>query len=344
MAYIFFDQNVIERLSKKQHESFQNNVDRLLETYEDPQQLLTPFSLLEFSGYKLKEVLNIQYEGKRLSEYQFQSYNEFDNNNLIEHIKNQICKKITKSSLKKTLEQKKNRDSQYLNEEGIRFINSYIKKIDLMYEDLINNLLLDQLSQINTSRFSKEGKEKLIRLYTCFVISRICKKELIGSFRMVYILYDELRKKPIPEQIKRNPKLYETQKEIPNILGNLRLKSKGDLVDCELPHLAFFGFNSRQKYDICHIYTTDKEEVVKGRLEIYCAFVNSITSLICDHKLYNNYIAHHNKQLFDDIQNNKRPEWKCGKVFILDRETGKKITKISATKIYEKTKKASKKI
>ena len=30
MAYIFFDQNVMEKLSKKRHKLFQNNVDRLL--------------------------------------------------------------------------------------------------------------------------------------------------------------------------------------------------------------------------------------------------------------------------------------------------------------------------
>ena len=335
MAYIFFDQNVIERLSKKQHESFQNNVNRFLEIYEDPQQLLTPFSLLEFSGYNLKEVLNIQYEGRRLPEYPFQSYNEFDNNNLIEYIKKQTCKTITKPNLREKLEKKLSRESEYLNEKGVLFINDYIEKIDLMYEDLINNLFWDQLSQINTSRFSPEDKVKYIMLCTCFVLSSICKKTLIGSLRTVYKLYDELRKKPITEQIKRNPKLYETQKEIPNILENRSLKSKGDLVDCELPHLAFFGFNSRQKHDICHIYTTDSESTITNRMKLYCALVKNVISFIFDSKHYSDYIKHNDKCLWNDIENNRRPEWKFGKVFILNQETGEKIKEISVTKTYE---------
>ena len=140
-----------------------------------------------------------------------------------------------------------------------------------MHKNLINSLFLDQLSQINTAKFSLEDKIKYTRLCTCFVLSSICKKELIGNFRMVYKLYDELRKLPISDKEKENSEFLKTNKEISKILENFRLKSKGDLVDSELPHLAFFGFNSKQKHDICHIYTTDKKEDIKERLgKILC--------------------------------------------------------------------------
>lgn len=216
MAYIFFDQNVMEKMSKKSHKLFQDNVDRLLleRTWKN-QQLLTPFSLLEFSGYNPKEVLDIQYKNKKLTEYPFQSYDEFDNN-LIEHIKKQICEKITKSSLKENLEEKKSRESKYLNESGDYFIDSYIKKIDLMYDDLIDNLFLDQLSQINTSRFfQKEDKNRFINLCTKLVIHKVCETGSMGSFRMVCKLYNELRKQPIPKTEKGNSKSRNIHKEIP---------------------------------------------------------------------------------------------------------------------------------
>ena len=95
MAFIFFDQNVMEKMSKKQYKLFQKNVNTLIPG-KGEQQLLTPFSLLEFCGYNPKEVLDIRYKNERLNEYPFQSYDEFDNNNLIEYIKNQIHKKVIK--------------------------------------------------------------------------------------------------------------------------------------------------------------------------------------------------------------------------------------------------------
>ena len=49
-----------------------------------------------------------------------------------------------------------------------------------------------------------------------------------------------------------------------------------------------------------------------------------------------------NKTPFSQIaKNNKYPDWKCGKVFIVNRETGEKIKKISVTKIYETIKKVN---
>ena len=67
MTYIFFDQNVMERLSKKRHESFQNNTNKvLLERTRKAEQLLTPFSILEFSGYTLANI-NIKYKNQILS-------------------------------------------------------------------------------------------------------------------------------------------------------------------------------------------------------------------------------------------------------------------------------------
>ena len=97
-----------------------------------------------------------------------------------------------------------------------------------------------------------------------------------------------------------------------------KLKAKGDLMDCELVHLAFFGSNKRH----CHCYTTDDEKTINERLALYC---KSIDYLI---DWYFNSSSNNNRY--------NRPEWRYGKVFILDKETGEKIKTISTIKIYEK--------
>lgn len=333
MAYIFFDSNVMGPAIHKNHVLFQKNLSQLIPD-KGSQQLLTPFSLYEFCGYNLED-FNIQYKDKNLNKCLFRTFEEFDNDNLIEHIKNQICEQITKADLKDKLEKKK---SFNYTEEGIRIIEGCIEKIDLMYDDLIQNLLFDRLSsQINIPKkeeFTK-ARSKFIELCTVLVMSWICQKRIFGSFRMVNKLYSELGELPITE--KENHKFLETNKKIPEIVEGLNLESERELVDCELIHLAFFGW----KHAVCHIYTCEREKIIKERLEKYCVFVNAIISFIFNDKIYYDYIANNDKLLFNDIRNNKRPEWKCGKIFILNQYTGEKVTEISAAKIYERVNKES---
>ena len=370
MAYIFFDSNVMGPAIHKNHARFQENLSRLIPDKRN-QRLLTPFSLYEFCGYNL-ENLNIQYKGKNLNEHLFKTCEEFDSSHLVEHIKNQICEKITKSDLKDKLERKKSCVKKFINipsffyrvskknpgfraflkifnrnicgllnnytKEGKRIIENHIEKIDLMYDDLIQNLLFDRLSsQINipTEEEFTKVRSKFIELYTVLVMSWIRQKRIFGSFRMVNKLYSELRNLPVQNKEKENPKFFKTHKEISKIVKGLNLKSEKDLVDCELIHLAFFGWRN----DVCHIYTCEREKVIKERLKYYCVFVNAIISLIFDHKIYYDFIKCNDKELFDDIKNNKKPEWKLGKVLILNQHTGEKVTEISAWKIYEQVNK-----
>ena len=316
--YIFFDQKVMNKMLKKKHQSFQNNVNTLLqEENEYSGQLLTPFSLLEFAGCDSKDISNIYYQEKKFTDFPFSSYKNLNNENMAKYLREQICKKVKKDSLKEKLRNKKTEEVDYLNEEGIRFINSYIEKIDLFCEDLINYLLLEQLSQINTSKFSKEDRNKYIELCSHLVIDFARRKNSFGSFRTVLKLYKEWRKQPIPQRIKEDPELLKTQKYIPKILEKSKLKSKGDRVDCDIIHLAFFGWNHKP----CHIYTSDDKDLITHRLHLYHALVKVIIQYFLEyHQPKNNYKA------FSQIQsNNKCPEWKCGKIFILNRETGEKI-------------------
>ena len=324
---LFFDQNVMEKLSKKGHQSFQNNVNKLCREKSYKGQLLTPFSLLEFAGYDPRNISNIMYQKKKFTDFPFPSYDDFNNKNMVKYLREQICKKVTKNFLKEILEKKKNREKDYFNEEGFRFIEEYIKKIDLFYEDIINYLLLEQLSQINTSKFSEKDRYKYIGLFSHLVIDFACKKHSLGSFRTVLKLYDEWRKQPIPQRIREDSELLKTEKHIPKILEKSKLKSKGDRVDCEMIHLAFFGW----EHKTCHIYTTDNKKLITHRLHLYHTFIKAIIYYFFEHPQ-----SEHNDKTLSQIQNNnKLPEWKCGKIFILNRETGEKIKKMSVTKIYE---------
>lgn len=96
-------------------------------------------------------------------------------------------------------------------------------------------------------------------------------------------------------------------------------------MDCELIHLAFFGW----KHDVCHIYTTDSEFTVTTRLKLYYCYIKFIIWFAFE------YPKQSERLPLSQIPNNKCPEWKCGKVFILKERTGEKIKKISVAKIYE---------
>ena len=315
---IFFDQNIMEKMSKKRYYSFQNNVHELvIKKRHGFIQQYTPFGLLEFAGLNKQEIFDIQYQGRCISEYPFRLYKEVDHNNFIYILKEQICKKITKSFLKEKLEEKKKREFKYLNQRGLQYINQYVKCIDFMYDVLVDNLLLDRVSQVNTSKFLIKERQKFVALLFILVMDIICNKNIMGSFRIICKLHQGLKNSQIKSSggLRKKSIFFDTAKQMSKITEGL--KTSGDLVDCELVHLAFFGFDNHH----CHCYTTDSEKVVMNRLKLYCEFVNFLIYYFFDRKTIG-------------YQHN-RPEWKCGKVFILDRDTGEKIKKISATKIYE---------
>ena len=321
-AYIFLDQNVMNKMVKKDkgYQSFQDNVDKLFKEKIYKRQLLTPFSLLEFSGCKRKDISEIKYQGKKFTDFSFSSYKDFNNESIAKHLKEQISKKVTKDFLKEQLKNKRDKEAVYLNEEGFRFIESYTEKIDLFHEDLIDYLFLEQLSQINTSNFPKEDRHEYIGLCSKFVLDFACRKHSFGSFRTVLKLYREWKK------IKDKSEFFKEQKYVSEILERSDLKLKGDRVDCEIIHLAFFGWENKP----CHIYTTDDKDTIKDRLRLYHILVKVII------RYYFEYSAPEiNKTLTQTKNKKKRPEWKPGKIFILKKETGEKITKIPVTKIYE---------
>ena len=122
------------------------------------------------------------------------------------------------------------------------------------------------------------------------------------------------------------------RKQLQKELDNLKLSSNSDLVDCELIHLACFGYDGHY----CHCYTTDEENTIKKKLDFYL-----IEVLFLEHWFYE-YMP---KEIPDwDNYRNKylpkeRPDWKCGRIFILNKDTGEKIKTIPVRKIYDKMKK-----
>lgn len=326
MTYMFFDQNIMEKLSKKRHTTFQNNVEKLLlERTKNIRQIFTPFSMFEFSGYNLKNI-NIKHKNKSLSEYQFQSDKEFQNEDMLNSFKKQIYEQITKSNLKDKLKEKKEKELEYLSKRGIYYIRKYIELIDTsdFYDKLIHSLFLDRISQINTSQFPLKDRENFRVSLTQLVVDAICGKYNLGSFRIICKIFEEMKKEQ--QQIRKTNKQFQFHnmvKEVQRITE--KLKSSGDLVDCELVHLSFFG----DKNNICHCYTTDKKDLIVDRLTLYCVYINFLIWMVFDYF----------KTRGIPVPQYERPEWKCGKVFILNRETGEKITKISVTKIYEEVQK-----
>ncbi len=344
---IFFDQNIMEKMSKKRNLAFQNNVDNLIrEIGQNTMQRLTPFGLLEFAGLNKTEIFDIDHKGKKLNEYPFCSYQEIESfifekkqhpggkfKAEQDTLREKITQKISREILIEKLKEKKNKDQKYLNPRGLSLLQEYIKALNTkpdansknkhIYYSIIDNLFWDRLSQINISKLSAEDKKKFVIECIRLIIAILHHNLAMGSFRLVCRVSQEIRKDPEQKQLlKSNPHWRNIILKIDKICENL--KPSGDLVDCELIHLAFFGKNNSW----LHCFTTDNEKDIIDRLDFYCFYINFLIWLFWDCPQYEgNNIAQEYKQ---------PPIWRCGKVFILNKETGEKITKISVKKIYEK--------
>lgn len=314
--YIFFDQNVMNKMLKQKHKSFQDNVYKLITEKRNNFILqITPFGLVELSGLNIKEILSIQYKDEKISKYLFHSYKEIDHKDFVFELTEQIREKIKKSFLKEKLKTKR-RNSQFLNPQGVGYIDECIKSIDdSMYDLLVRNLLLDRVSQVNTSQFSIEERKRFVSFLLVLTIDVICTENIMGSYRIVCKVLQEVKKIAKNDKLFQKFILFDIAKQMDEIRKGL--KASGDLVDCELVHVAFFGFKNHSFY----CYTTDSEEIILSRLRSYCKYVDVLIYLFFDRKKF-------------DYQYSQ-PEWRCGKVFILNRDTGEKVKEISTNEIYE---------
>ena len=331
--YHFFDQNVIDKMTKIDQKQIQRNIEQ---TFLKPniKQALTSFSLLEFAGIQIKDIFNnIFYKGKKLSEYPFK-YEELQE--IPQNLKKQLKEKVSKEILKEKLIEKKNRESRYLNSRGIIIIDEYIKSYvddNYFYKNLIHNLYLDRLPEINISNFSQQERDDFnkIHLYPA-ILRNICdRKRTVGAFRAIKKMDEDICQK-IRRQEPKNTNLNENRKKLTKYLDNLKLRSNSDLVDLELIHLSCFGYDGHH----CLCYTTDDESIIRQRLDFYLTGVLLIEYWFYEYlpKKRSDWENYRKKYLPSE-----RPDWKCGRIFILNKNTGEKIKIIPVRKIYDKIKK-----
>ena len=123
--YVFFDQNIMERVYKKkvQYATFQKNVKSLVTEKGNIKQRLTPFGLLEFVGLKKSELFDIEHNDHKLAEYPFRSYQEVED--FIPCLQKKIQNKISKEFLINKLQQQ----NDFINELGLALIDEYIKAL-----------------------------------------------------------------------------------------------------------------------------------------------------------------------------------------------------------------------
>lgn len=237
MIRILYDQNVASKLSQKENQSFRENIENhFLDTKE--KYFLTPFSLLEYAGVEKKRIFNIRYKGKKWEEYLFKSYEEFCNEDIIQYIEHYFNEKIPKYCLKIKLKNK--RKSPYLSEFGKCLTDYYINNLDKLFYNRINLYFrFDRWAVINISECSRQDKWRFIRFWTTLFMFQSCDNQF-GSFRIVHRLCDELTKEPVSEKLKTNTEFMNVIKELRKLIPKCRLKSYGDLLDCEIIYHAFF--------------------------------------------------------------------------------------------------------
>ena len=323
----------MEKVSKDvpSYKLFQKNIKDLVLQSKIIKQVLTAFSLLEFSTLQKQEIFDIQYKGYKLSEYEFQSFDEI--NNCLRDLKQIIKQKIPKEFLKRKYEKMKEINSKHFNPSGIKYANLYIKNFNKLYKDFIESFCMDRFSQLNINRFSKSERETFIIEGTKLVMDIICNKLCMGGLRIIYKIMKEQKKEAqLSGELNKKSECWEGVQYMDQKIKGL--KSEGDLVDCELIHLACFGFQNKR----CYCYTTDKEEVIIDRLETYCIKVHGFIWMFFDSK---NFETKPQYEIDQYRHKYERPELKCGKVFILNRDTGEKASEICVQKIYNKIKASS---
>ena len=255
---IYFDQNITEKLYSNC--SFSNNFFKQHQQFKsDTHLIITPHSLIELSGVKIKDCL------KDKSEYNL----DFSGNLLLkqggksEAFKALVyCKKNIRSDLFTFLENNLNERKQCVRtEHGYFILDSYLNS-DKGKQEIPHGISCDRMSALLLERF--RDKNTYLHIYdlaTHFLAFNIpCFRLFIKSYK---------RLPPTNNQREK-----EFKKRLKELIETSDLGQYKDLVDLEMIQFAILGYDNTS----VHFYTQDSADKIKKRLTLFHLLFKQVKS------------------------------------------------------------------
>ena len=257
MKRIYFDQNVTTRLY--QNCSFSDNFFK--QQFQSPPKLIiTPRTLIELSGLKIKACL----KGK--NEYSLDFSDELLNREI--KFENQVFKALDyyehniRDDLFTVLNNKLSKQKRYVKKEnekhGHLIFDSYLKYLnsDKGKEEIRFSIQCDRVSALSLERF--KDKDTYFRIYD-LAVHFLAINPHIPCLRLFVKSYKRLP--PANNQREKE----EFRKPVKKLIKISYLKKDGDLVDAEIIQFAILGYDDLP----VHFYTQDSADKIRSRLILF---------------------------------------------------------------------------
>ena len=242
---VYRDQNVTDAISKCDIKG--RKVDEIINLAPNQQikLLFTPFSLMEFSGVKTKDLFNEPGEN-----FSINKNSEFDGlfMRAYSFYKNKLKREYKEIFLEGIEKQKPHKTSQRgreLIDKYIRYTNSRINE-----EVLKNTLIIDRISSLNYALLVDKCRDIHLRL----IGSAKKHLKLSQEFNMVRLIYKVAECTPELS----SPQFQQRLKEI-------SYHPASDFLDTSITHYAYFGHKGQS----VTILTTDDKATVFDRILLY---------------------------------------------------------------------------
>ena len=258
---IYFDQNITKELCN--NANFSKNF--LTQQFKsDPQLIITPRTLIELSGLKIKDCLKERSEynpdfsdllSKRSSKVQaFKAWDYYENN-----IKGEVFT-ILKNNL--------NKQKQYVKtKHGYFIFNSYLDYLNSMkgIEEIPYGIVCDRVSALPLERFA--DRDTYFHIYD-LAVHFLAINPHIPCLRLFIKSYKRLP--PTNNQKEKE----EFRNPVKTLIETSDLKQDGDLVDTEMIQFAILGYDSIP----VHFYTRDSADKIKNRLTLFHLLFKQVKS------------------------------------------------------------------
>lgn len=277
-----FDQNV--RDSIRRNSDYKRKIESLL--YEkDYQEVMLPFSTLEYAGISAKKTI---FKDLNIPEEFLKS---LDIPKMKEWVEDEIRKRIPRDLIIGKLKDKlrnKNKESLHYLKWTKPFLERHItyfsednyKGSNYFYEVIIARLSWDKISKIPWMKYANDvGKNKIRQLY--YQLSYLAVKEQLYILK-VAVTFDGISRDSIQEDPNIKNEAKDFAKKVSFMISNMGMKPDADLGDSEFIHVAINGqyvLGNPQKRRMVYCFTEDNEKDVKKKLIACHAFYNTLESI-----------------------------------------------------------------
>ena len=244
MKWIYFDQNITKELCN----NFKFSQNFLQQFKAPPTLIITPRTLIELSGVKIKDCLKDQ------DEYSF-DFSDSLSNQVVKAI--DFCENGVKGDIIPLLERGLKKQKNYIQtRQGQSIFIGYLDYLNSVkgFTEILSHIVFDRVSTLPLEQFQTVNTYLEICRIALYCLSQNPHNPIIK------LLIKSYKKLPTP----RSEEEKKRRKILRALIEKSDLKQDGDLVDTELIQFAVMGYRSES----VHFYTKDNSSKIENRLRL----------------------------------------------------------------------------